>query len=107
VRQKKDMKSKLKKLSPQFKKILKSSSDLANSLGVKVYLVGGVVRDLILNKSILDLDIVVEGMLFPLLKKLANLLKSDFCGYNSFGTATISFNQERIDFATARTEKIF
>ncbi|MDP8289735.1 MAG: CCA tRNA nucleotidyltransferase [Candidatus Susulua stagnicola] len=105
MRQKKDMKSKLKKLSPQFKKILKNSSDLANSLGVKVYLVGGVVRDLILNKSILDLDIVVEGDAISFAKKLANLLKSDFCGYNSFGTATISFNQERIDFATARTEK--
>jgi len=97
--------NRLNKLSPESKRIFKSSSALAKSLGVKVYLVGGVVRDLILKRKILDLDIVIEGDAITFARKLANILKADFSGHNSFGTATINFKGEKIDFATARTEE--
>jgi len=99
------MKNRLNKLSPEYQRVLKSSSGLAKALGVKIYLVGGVVRDLILNKKVLDLDIVVEGDAIAFAKKLAGILKSDFSHHNSFGTATINFKGEKIDFATARTEE--
>ena len=99
------MKNRLKKLSPQFKNILKISSDLATSLGLNIYLIGGVVRDLILKRKVFDLDIVVEGNAIDFTKKLASLLKSEFRRHHSFGTTTINFNGHKIDFATARIEK--
>ena len=97
--------NRLKKLSPQFKEILKSSSSLAGSLGYNIYLVGGVVRDLILRKDVFDLDIVVEGNAIVFVKKLANQLGVKFNRHHSFGTATLYFDGHKIDFATARTEK--
>ncbi len=99
------MVNRLQKLSPQFKKILKTSSLLANSLGVNIYLVGGVVRDLILKKEVFDLDIVVEGNAIVFVKKLASRLGVKFNRHHSFGTATLYFDQHKIDFATARTEE--
>ena len=99
------MVNRLKKLSPQFRSILKSSSALANSSGFDIYLVGGVVRDLILKRKVFDLDIVVEGNAIAFAKELAGLLKSEFRRHHSFGTATINFDGHKIDFATARTEK--
>jgi len=98
------MKNRLRKLSPQFKKILKTSSTLANSSGFNIYLIGGVVRDLILKRKVFDLDIVVEGNAIAFVKKLASLLKSEFRRHHSFGTATLYFDGHKIDFATARTE---
>ncbi|MFH1519105.1 MAG: hypothetical protein ABIE75_00850 [Candidatus Omnitrophota bacterium] len=99
------MVNRLQKLSPQFKKILKTSSLSAKSLGVNIYLVGGVVRDLILKKEVFDLDIVVEGNAIVFVKKLASRLGAKFNRHHSFGTATLYFDQHKIDFATARTEE--
>lgn len=99
------MVNRLKKLSPQFKKILKTSSLLADSLGVNIYLVGGVVRDLILRREVFDLDIVVEDEAIVFVKKLASRLGAKFNRHHSFGTATLYFDHHKIDFATARTEK--
>ncbi len=99
------MKNRLQKLSPQFKKILKASSAIANSSGFNIYLVGGVVRDLILKRKVFDLDIVVEGNAIIFAKKLAGLLGLKFRRHHSFGTATINFDGHKIDFATARTEE--
>jgi len=99
------MVNRLKKISPQFKKILKTSSTLANSSGFKIYLVGGVVRDLILGKDIFDLDIVVQGDAISLVDKLARDIKAKFIRHHAFGTATVYFGKHKVDFATARQEK--
>ncbi len=96
--------NRLKNLSVEFKNILKESSCLADSLGFKVYLVGGVVRDLILEKKVFDLDIVVQGDAIVFAGKLSELLGEKFQRHHSFGTATVNFNAHKIDFATARTE---
>jgi len=99
------MKNELKTLSPDFRKILKTSSSLADSLGFGIYLVGGVVRDLLLEKDIFDLDIVVEGDAIKFAKELAKILGEKFSRHHTFGTATVCFSGHKIDFATARTEK--
>lgn len=97
--------NRLKKLSPQFKRILKKSSLVAGSLGCRIYLVGGVVRDLILGKTVFDLDVVVEGDAIIFVEKLASQLKVKLKRHHNFGTATLYFEGHKIDFATARTEK--
>jgi len=98
------MVNRLKKLSPQFRMVLKASSALAGTLGFNIYLVGGVVRDLILGKEVFDLDIVVEGDAIVFARKLAQSLKVSFKRHHAFGTAAVYFDGHKIDFATARTE---
>ena len=98
------MVSRLRNLSPRFKEILKVSLSLAGSLNFDIYMVGGVVRDLILGKEVFDLDIVVEGDAIVFASKLASQIKGGFNRHHAFGTATVCFDGHKIDFATARTE---
>jgi poly(A) polymerase len=44
----------------------------------RVYLVGGAVRDLLLNRSTKDLDFVLEGHVKPFARQLANTFGGDF-----------------------------
>ncbi len=99
------MVNRLKKLSPQFNNILKSSSRFAKDAGYNIYLVGGVARDLLLNRPVFDLDIVVEGNAIMFVQKLAKYFGRGFRRHHSFGTATLYYNGHKIDFATARQEK--
>ena len=57
-------------LSSKIQKNLKIISDNANKMGFNVYIVGGVVRDLILNKKIIDVDILCDFDATILAKKL-------------------------------------
>ena len=43
------------------KKILSYATDLSTELSIPSYLVGGYVRDLMLNRKTRDIDIMVEG----------------------------------------------
>jgi tRNA nucleotidyltransferase (CCA-adding enzyme) len=98
------MKNKLKTLSPELRKILKVACVKAAALKFKIYLVGGVARDLILGESTFDLDIVVEGDAVALAIDVAKHFKKDFKKHHAFGTATVYFDEHKIDFATARSE---
>ena len=68
--------------------LLQQISQTANRMKKSVYLIGGIVRDIMLQKSNDDIDLVVEGngILF------ARGLKEDYDGeiieHDSFGTAT-------------------
>jgi len=96
--------SKLKNINPYFKPILESLSALADKMDVKVYLVGGVVRDLMLGEKISDLDIVVEADAIEFVHKFADIHKKEFKKHHAFGTATVYFDNHHIDFVTARSE---
>ena len=96
--------NRLKVLPFQFRNFLKTASALAVSSGVNIYLVGGVVRDLILKRAVFDLDIVVEGDAISFAHKLSDKIKGGFKKHHAFGTATVCFNKHKIDFTTARTE---
>ncbi|UMZ73910.1 CBS domain-containing protein [Natranaerofaba carboxydovora] len=77
----------------------------AEKEGYKVYGVGGFVRDLLLGKNNIDLDLVVEKDAISLSKILANYLNGELKTFPQFQTATLTLPQGlRIDFATARIE---
>ena len=57
------------------KKILDYATSVSKELGIPSYLVGGYVRDLILNRKTTDIDIMVEGDGILFAKKLAKKLK--------------------------------
>jgi len=73
--------------------------------GAKVYLVGGLVRDLLVGYPNVDIDLVVEPEAIPVAKIMAKMLGAECIDYPKFGTATLTLpSGEQIDFATARTE---
>src|SRR4051794_9862235 len=68
--------------------------------GTPVYLVGGAVRDLLLEREHPDLDVVVEGDVTPLAAALGGEMRE----HERFSTATVRENGSVVDLARARTE---
>ncbi len=84
---------------------LKNIGKLANELGFRAYIVGGVVRDIVLGKKNLDIDIIVEGDAPFLAKEYAKRNHLKVHTFEEFMTAQITLkNGLKIDFATARKE---
>jgi tRNA nucleotidyltransferase (CCA-adding enzyme) len=65
-----------------------------------VWLVGGAVRDLLLERTPSEIDLVVEGPLDDLLGRLGGEAER----FERFGTATVLLDGVRIDLASARKE---
>jgi tRNA nucleotidyltransferase (CCA-adding enzyme) len=76
----------------------------AGKLGQKVYLVGGVVRDLLLGYPNLDLDLVVEGDAVKLAQQVAETSRAKLLAHHRFGTAKLRYENSTLDLATARKE---
>jgi tRNA nucleotidyltransferase (CCA-adding enzyme) len=78
---------------------------LAERRGVRAYLVGGPVRDLLLGRRSTDLDLTVVGDAVAYAKALAAHLEAKVTIHGRFGTATILLpDNQRLDVATARRE---
>lgn len=87
------------------KAIFERCSKIASKNGYKLYLIGGLVRDMLLDRKSLDIDITVEGDAI----KFAHVLKKE-CGakilsvHESFGTVKIELLGQKIDLASTRSE---
>ncbi len=83
-------------------------SDTATDLSLPLYLVGGIVRDILLGRSSPDLDLVVEGSGITLAKAVHGRFGGDLVTHPQFGTANWRPPDNTtgidIDFVTARTE---
>jgi len=69
-----------------------------------VYLVGGAVRDLLLDEPGFDVDIAVEGDGVAFGAALAQALGGRSVPHEKFGTAVVVWDGGRVDVATTRTE---
>ncbi|MBU1887823.1 MAG: polynucleotide adenylyltransferase, partial [Candidatus Omnitrophica bacterium] len=99
------MKIDLKKKFPKkFFSIIKLIGEAADKAGVSAYIVGGPVRDALLKVKNYDLDFVIEGDAIKFAGDLNKRLKGDLKTHKTFGTATVSYEDIRVDIATARRE---
>jgi tRNA nucleotidyltransferase (CCA-adding enzyme) len=72
---------------------------------VPLYLVGGAVRDLLLDRSVMDLDMAVEGDGVLFARSLARGLGARPRVHERFGTVTLEFaDGSRLDVASTRDE---
>jgi len=83
---------------------MRAAGKLAQQRQERLYLVGGVVRDLILERDNLDLDLVLEGDAISLAQALARQKKGEAVTHSRFGTATVRWHGWSADLATARAE---
>ena len=69
-----------------------------------VYLVGGAVRDLLLDEPTFDIDLAVEGDGIAFAERLGRALGGRVHAHAKFHTAVVIAGDLRVDVATARTE---
>lgn len=86
-------------------KVINVISAVAERNIIKVYAVGGFVRDLILERERNDLDILVIGSGVDFAKKVADELNIGNVSYfKNFGTAHFEFADMNVEFVGARKE---
>ncbi len=103
---KKNMAAVLKERLPRkVIKLLKNFGHVADMLGYNVYLVGGLVRDVLLRRENLDVDIVIEGDGIKFAQEFAEHYDARVRSHPKFGTAVLIFSDGfKVDVATARME---
>ena len=77
---------------------------LADEAGVPAYLVGGPVRDRLLDLPLKDLDVSVVGDAPVLAARLADVVGGRLTVHQRFGTATVAAQDVTVDLVTARRE---
>ncbi|WP_052144836.1 CBS domain-containing protein [Halalkalibacter okhensis] len=78
---------------------------IADKQGVNIYLIGGIVRDFILQRTNEDIDLVIEGDGIAFANILSQQLGGQVKSHEKFGTATWKTpGGLKIDIVTCRTE---
>ncbi len=86
-------------------KIFTAVRAAATELNVNAFVIGGYVRDLLLQRPSKDIDIVVEGSGIALANKTAALLGVKTVSvFKAFGTAMFKYNDLEVEFVGARKE---
>ena len=100
-----NLSSKVEKYLPaELVTFIQRAGEIAARQGQELYLVGGVVRDLLLEQTNLDLDLVVEGNAIELAQHLVELNQGEIITHPRFNTAKLHWNKWSIDLTTARSE---
>jgi tRNA nucleotidyltransferase (CCA-adding enzyme) len=84
--------------------LIKTISREANRSGQRAYLVGGAVRDMFLDYSNFDLDLVIEGNAVKLAQQIAKVSQANLIVHPRFGTAKLSYSKFTLDMTTVRSE---
>lgn len=85
--------------------VFKVTSDIISKNELEAYVIGGYVRDLLLNRPSNDIDIVVVGNGLELAEKVAKKLRvKEVHLFKSFGTAHFKYKELDIEFVGARKE---
>ena len=81
-------------------------SEVADQKNLETYLIGGYVRDLILDRTSPDIDVVTIGSGIELAKAVARHLKPSpkVSVFKNFGTAMLKYKELEVEFVGARKE---
>lgn len=95
----------LQRLPDQVVSLVREIGQLGDAQGCQVYVVGGVVRDLLLGHVTLDLDLTVEGDGILFARQVADRYGAGLAVFERFATARLDFqNGLKVDIATTRRE---
>jgi putative nucleotidyltransferase with HDIG domain len=84
--------------------IFSVTSKIAGKCNLQAYVIGGFVRDLLLNRPSDDIDIVVIGNGISFAENVARELKTKLAVFKNFGTASLKYRDLDIEFVGARKE---
>lgn len=94
-----------KLLPERVREAVRTIGEIAQDAGVRAFLVGGVVRDMLLRRANLDVDVVVEGDGIAFAQAAAARLGGHVRAHARFGTAVVVLDRGlHVDVTSARTE---
>lgn len=95
----------LQRLPEKIIRLLRRLGGLADEQAIELYLVGGVVRDLLLQRRNWDLDLTIEGDGLSFARLVTSRYGAGLAVFPRFGTARLTFpGGLKVDMTTARRE---
>src|SRR5688572_33026213 len=95
----------LRRLPRHASLLLRDLGRMADEQRVGLYLVGGVVRDLLLKRSNWDLDLTVEGDGIAFARLVASRYRAGVVLFERFATARLTMSDHtKVDIASTRRE---
>lgn len=95
----------LTRIDKRILNVIRNIGRAADWQGLRAYIVGGIVRDIILGRKNLDIDIVTEGPAIPFAQSVAKATGAKVTVYPQFGTATLQWPFGlRLDLVAVRQE---
>jgi tRNA nucleotidyltransferase (CCA-adding enzyme) len=91
-------------LPTELVEFMQTAGQVSTRLGQKLYLVGGAVRDMLLERTNLDLDLVAEVDAIELASEMAKIKHGKVIAHSRFSTAKIKWDKWSVDIATTRVE---
>ena len=94
-------------ISADYRRALTAAITVAQTIGIDIFLIGGVVRDLILDNPIKDIDIAVQGDAINFAHELLKAVPCEIVNIQeNLRTVKVKFQSNVvIDFASTRQEK--
>lgn len=83
---------------------LRKISHISKKVGIESYLVGGTVRDILLGRVPVDLDLAVVGNFSQLKSNFGEQLGGKVVSQSQFGTIKVEIEKTSLDIAVARKE---
>ena len=99
------MKVSFNKLNRNIRRLIDIVGHRADENNFEAFLVGGVVRDILLARPSIDMDVVVLGSGITLAEKISKELNTKLTVHEQFLTTSQMYKGIRLDISTARTEK--
>lgn len=94
--------------APEILALVERAVHIAEAQHMPIYLVGGPVRDLFLQQSVIDIDLLVEGDAWTIAEAFQAEVGGKLTRHAAFRTAAVEIVREAqplvIDFVTARSE---
>lgn len=84
--------------------IFRIVSEVAESEGMRAFVIGGYVRDCFLGRESKDIDIVTEGSGIALAEAVGRRVHSNVSVFRNFGTAMLRYKGVEVEFVGARKE---
>ncbi|WP_343531871.1 HD domain-containing protein [Pedobacter sp.] len=84
--------------------IFKVLAETAEKTNTEIYVIGGFVRDLYLDRPSKDIDVVVLGNGIAFAEKVGQKLKTNVSVFKNFGTAMLKHSDLEVEFVGARKE---
>lgn len=91
-------------VSPAALAALRACETICRERGLGLFLVGGTVRDLVLEREGFDIDLSIEAEVEPVARALAGVTGGRAVLHPSFGTAKVSGRGFQLDLARTRRE---
>ena len=94
-------------ISKEVQSVINQLSKLAEGFGIEIFLIGGIVRDILLQNKISDIDIAVQGNAIEFAQYIQEKIGAKVIAIQeNLKTAKVEFeNKIVIDFASTREEK--